>query len=351
MEGFTYYYVESGNLLEEAMRTIDLCIPKTASELFFEADDNSIANNQQAQKSQNILIKAIRALKNMISTLIKKITDFIQRMFMSKEEKERFERFKQLAASDPNLKNKKMTLKDFRKINAEYQKAINDIDAQIAAIDRQSDEEAARTVEKVQEIASNVVKGIKQSATTIFSVDMALRLAENNKDAAKWIQKKLKNEDDIISNLEKQIGKERTADFQKKIKSSTRKISLHRIKVWMLGQYHGTMSGALSQTVNDFQDLLNPNTSLSSNIKRAKQMRIVDDAIGSFNTKTGANETKRSLLKRGKAVRKEVNTVKQGVKDFFRDGEKRLNKAEKKAKKSVDKTKKKAKNMKDFILS
>lgn len=351
MEGFSYYYVESGNLLEEAINSINQYIPKTASELFFEASDNEIGNNQQAQKSRNILLRAINALKKMISALINKISDFIQRMFMSKEEKARFEKFKQLAASDPDLKNKKITVKDFRKINAKYQDTLNKIDKQITAVERQSDEEAARTVEQVQELANNVVKGIKDSATTIFSVDMALRLAENSRDVAGWIQKKLQQENGIIENLEKQIGKERTADFQKRIKSSTRKLSLHRIKVWVLGQYHGTMSGALNQTIDDFQDLLNPNMSVSSNVKRAKQMRIVDDVIGSFNTKTGANETKGSLLKRGMKVRKEVNDVKKGVNRFFRDSEKRMAKARSKAEKEAEKTRSKIKRTKDFILS
>lgn len=351
MEGFSYYYVESGRLLNEAMESINQYIPKSAAELFFEANESDIASNQNAKKSENILIRAIKAVKNMISTLIKKISDFIQTKFMSKEEKERFRRFKELAAQDPNLKNKKISVKDFKKINKQYQKTLNDIDKSIAEVDRQTDEQAAETVRQIQELANNVVQGIKQGATAVFSVDTALRLAENNRTVAQWIQKKLQEENGAIENLERQIGKERTKDFQKKINSSTKKVSLHRIKVWFLGQYHGTMSGALNQTIDDFKDLLNPDMSVSSNVKRAKQARIMDDAVGAFNTKTGANETKTSLLKRGLKVRKEVNNVKNSFRKGVKEGEKRMAKAKEQRQKEKSKRKEKMKDVKNFILS
>ena len=350
MEGFSYWYLESGNEIQMAYESICNYIPKSAVEMFFEEEGQNTPSNQQTGNTViNHIKNVITAIKNMINNIIAKVSDMIQKFFMSKNERNQFEEFKRILAENPEYKNKQIRVKDFKKIRAEYQKSLDKIDQNIANAQRMKEEEAAATVEKMKQLAENTVKGIKSGATAVFSVDTALRLAENNRDFAKWINKKLENEKIIIENIEKQIGSERAKDFQKKIKSTTHILSLHRCKVWLLGQYAGTTSGALDRVIQDFENLLSPKMDAKSNMKRVSNMRIIDDVIGAYNTKTGSNETKVSLAKKGLKVKKEVDSIKSifNRRENERDYEKRMKEREKERKKKA----KSRNKMKNYLLS
>lgn len=307
MEGFSYYLEESGNELRMAQELIDMYTPLNATQRFFEEADESSENQKVANGATNHLKNAIKALKEMINKAIEAVTNFIQTVFMGKEERSKFEQFKKLVAENPDLKNKKVTVKDFKEFNAKYQKAIAEIDKGIADAQRQSGEEAAKTVDKVTKTVDGIINTVAGSGiATTFTVDLALRMAEGNRHIAGYIKKALEKEGVAINQIEKELGSDRAEAFKKKIDSSAKVLSLHRLKVRLLGQWHKTTSSALNQTVNDFKNLLNPNMSAAANAKRATALHVADDLIGSYNTKTGSNETKTSLAKKGLAVRREV---------------------------------------------
>lgn len=322
MEGYTYYLYESKENLELANKFINMYTPCTAAERFFENSNISNNNQHAANNSVSHLKKAIAAIRGMISKIIETVTTFFQTAFMGKDEKNKFLRFKEAMKNNPEFANKKVTVKDFREINKRYQDALKVMDDGIVAVQREKSEKAGQIADAVCKKAQNIVKGLGDSSKAIFSVDTALRMAEGNRNVAKWIKSQLEKENGVMNYIESELGKERAQDFKNKINSSTKLLSMHRLKVMILGQYHNTASGALNQVISDFETLLNPKMDTTTNIKRATQMRIVDDAIGSFNSKTGSNVTKRGIVKAGLSVKREVDGAKKSVENAKKKREK-----------------------------
>ena len=351
MEGYSFYSRESQRQLDLASYYISKYETKSIVERFFEDGEQSAQNQEAANKSEGALKSAIRAIKEMIAKVITSVTNFIQTMFMGKDEKARFLKFKEMVAENPEFKNKRVTVKNFREIDKRYQESLKQIDTAIAAIDRVKSDKAQQITDKVVSGVEKTLTGIKDGATAVFSVDAALRMAENNQQIAKMIKATLEKENGIMDALERELGEARAQDFKNKIDSLTKKISLHRFKVKILGQYTGTMSGALEQTLTDFENIFNTDTSLKGNLKRVSNTRIIDDAIGAYNTKTDSNETKTSLaIKAGKGY-KQVKDFQHNIEKEKKNAEKRVKKATKAAKKKASERQEEIRGLRKFILS
>lgn len=351
MEGYSFYARESERQLAIVDYYIAMYEPKTVVQRFFEDGEDSIRNQEAAVKTENALKSAINAIKQMISKAINAVTNFIQTMFMGKDEKDRFLKFKQMVAENPEFKGKKITVKNFKEIDQRYQESLKQIDQAIAAVEQSKGERSKQIADKVTNNVEKTLKGVKDGATAVFSVDAALRMAENNRQVAKMIKSTLEKENGIMDALERELGEARAKNFKDKIDSLSKKVSLHRLKVRVLGQYTGTMSGALEQTVKDFENIFNTDTSLKGNIRRVSNTRIIDDAIGAYNTKTDSNETKTSLALKGAKGYKTVKGIQHNIESERKKIEKSAAKAKKKAAKKASETKEEINGLRKFITS
>lgn len=331
MEGYTYYMLESQECIDLAGKYIALYQPMTASELFFEDGEEVVQNQENGNKSVGFLKKAINAVKEMIKRIVDSVTTFFQTMFMGKDEKDKFKKFKEAVKNDPEFAGKKVTVKDFRDISKRYQEALNVIDNGIAATQKAKADKAAQIAEQVTNKAQAILKGVGDTTKAVFSVDTALRLAEGNRSIAKWINSKLNEESYAMRYIESQLGNERARDFKKRVESSTKLLSLHRMKVMVLGQYHKSMSGSLNQVITDFEELLTTKTDAMSNAKRATHMRMVDDALGGLNTKAGTDIKKRDIVKTGVAINREVHDAKKAFNNAAREKKKNIDRMRKEA--------------------
>ena len=107
----------------------------TAVEKFFEdantPDSNEvIANNGNKAQGDGFIMRAIKKIRSAISALIERI----RTIFLSKEEREKYEKFKEMAANNPEFANKKVTVSDYRKITSMYQQALAEMDKGIAEV-------------------------------------------------------------------------------------------------------------------------------------------------------------------------------------------------------------------------
>lgn len=350
MEGYTHYMYESEKYINLADKYISMYKDMSTTEMFFEDADVVTSNQDAGNKSVGFIKRAITAIKEMISKIVDKVTTFFQTMFMSKDEKNKFKKFKESIKNNPEFAGKKITVADFREINKRYQSALNEIDNGIVQMQREESERAAEIADNICKKVQNIVKGTKDSAVAVFSVDTALRLAEGSREVAKWINSKLTEESNVMKQLEAQLGDERAKDFKKRIKSSTKFLSLHRMKVMVLGQYHGTMSGSLNQVITDFEQLLSPKTDIKTNAKRLTQTRIVDDALGSFNTKTDNNIRKRDIIKTGIDIKREVDSSKKAFQKSSKNKQKEIERMRREAEKSNKKSEKEKSKSHDSLL-
>ena len=119
--------------LYEAELSMADYVELTSYQTIFEADDPEVQaqqeTNAEAQgKTENALIRAVKAVKAMISSLINAIADFLRKLTMSSEERKSFDEFKAACASDPSLKDKKITVQDYRNVMAQYDAMIKQLE-------------------------------------------------------------------------------------------------------------------------------------------------------------------------------------------------------------------------------
>ncbi len=305
----------------------------TAVEKFFEdantPDSNEvIANNGNKAQGDGFIMRAIKKIRSAISALIERI----RTIFLSKEEREKYEKFKEMAANNPEFANKKVTVSDYRKITSMYQQALAEMDKGIAEVEKANDDAVDSIGDKVLQKADQVMTAVGKAAKNTVTVDALLRLAQNNRQVAVWLTKELEKEDGYIKVLEAELGKAQAQKMKKKIKKYSKLISMHNVKLKIARLFNRDLGfmGSLEQVENDVKELTTRKTDIASNIKRAKHVDMVDTAINSFNQHADTDITKSGIVKGGLAAM-----------GMYGKGKRYVKKTEKKAKKFFDKEQKK----------
>ena len=306
----------------------------TAVEKFFEdtnAPDSSevIANNSNKAQGDGFIMRAIKKIRSAISALIERI----RTIFLSKEEREKYEKFKEMAANNPEFANKKVTVADYRKITSMYQQALAEMDRGIAEVEKANDDAVDSIGDKVLQKADQVMTAVGKAAKNTVTVDALLRLAQNNRQVAVWLTKELEKEDGYIKVLEAELGKAQAQKMKKKIKKYSKLISMHNAKLKIARLFNRDLGfmGSLEQVENDVKELTTRKTDIASNVKRAKHIDMVDTAINSFNQHADTDITKSGIVKGGLAAM-----------GMYGKGKRYVKKTEKKAKKFFDKEQKSA---------
>lgn len=234
---------------QEAMKE---WIPMTEYEVIFEAAEKSdvadkVAKNEEtASKTVGFVKKAIDAVIDMIKKVYYAIKEFINRCTMSGDERKAFDEFKEAIRLDPSLKNKKVTVQDFRKINAQYDDLINEIDKNIRAVKANEKHPIDNLVKKV----TDFTKGTVTAASVIVAADAAIKMADSNVEVAKMIRNALKTEEGVMESLSKALGKKDALKFQKEIDAAAKNTILHRLKVKLYRNKYNDLSSAIKGTIN-----------------------------------------------------------------------------------------------------
>ena len=353
--------------LYEAELSMADYVELTSYQTIFEADDPKVQaqqeTNEEAQgKTENALIRAVKAVKAMISSLINAIADFLRKLTMSSEERKSFNDFKAACASDPALKNKKITVKDYRNVMGQYDLMIKELEAGMRNAESMKESKYKELMRKASECLGKTIK----SAGVIVSADAALKMAQSNIDMAKIINIGLKTDLGLVETLERELGSAKAVErYQKKIKGCTKKISMQRLIVKLRRKKYECAKDACAATMNDLKSIAtgkvwknvsmaknlanNENTSkvvkigakgaamAGKEIVKDKVKSVTDKVDGFMDTKRGEGVNKNGfdfIMGRTKEDREDDRIIKHY--------KKRINKAVKKAEKGGEKVLKKA---------
>ena len=197
----------------------------------FEAGDVSQIeqkNQKVEEKSENLFQKAA----NVIKAIIQKAKDIISNVMSwfsaSDEEKDKFKKFRDECAANPEFANMKISLRNWRAIEQAYTEAINKAEADYKTI---KDEEVSARQNKLGDL-TNYLKNTTGAAMTSITVEAALRLAQDSQSKAAGIKTALDLDLGLINKLESEIGKKETKKFRKKINALNSKFAFRR---WLAG--------------------------------------------------------------------------------------------------------------------
>ena len=264
-----YYYME-------AQYCIDSFIGISLADAFFEDTEEAkqkVATNEKAATGAlGALKKLFDKLVQLVKDCIDKITTFFQTRFMSADEKKRFVEFKKTVRNDPALKNKRITVEDFRT----YEKAF---DEAMKAIEQESKKEnpSEEAAKEIMNKLGNTIKHASERAALSVAMDTAIDIADKNIVCAKGINQSLKHELVSLDEVRKEFGDARADAFENKIKKLSKKGFLHRWRIKLFHKKEATLEAILTKQMNRILSFTNIDE--NGELKKGKKYAIEPGSI------------------------------------------------------------------------
>lgn len=186
------------------------------------SDDVDVANAETEEKAISLLQKAINAMKALIQKIKDILNTVISWVKADNAEISEYKKFCQQIKQNPELKNKKVTLRDYRQVIAEYDKQLGDAEKKYRAM---KDEEAANKPNFADDVKAGIAatgKKVASIATSVgasFTVESALEYARQNTKNAALVQTIIDNDFLILKALEKSLGTKEIRKFKWKVKA------------------------------------------------------------------------------------------------------------------------------------
>lgn len=253
----------------------------------FEADNPQVqqqaANNaQQEQQGESFVMKAIQAIKNMIKQMITNIKNFFQTLTMSKDEKAKYQAFLQKCKNDPQLKGKKITLTDYRKVNAEYEALIKEAETAISNMKEGQPTAIDNLVEKMK----NGIKGVAKGASVVVTAEVIDKMAASNQEIAEMVYKKLREDERVMEVLEEQMGHAKARDFKARMRLFSSKCKLKQMVVKLRYKQYSNAKECVEQTFREMKGLMTGDPNYASkndpNAKNNKWYKKGNSKMGAF---------------------------------------------------------------------
>lgn len=239
------YLYEASKLVEEYTE-IDLY------RSVFEAGDVAAVEqkNEKIQSdSRNLLQKAVDVIKSIINKAKELISNCLAWFGASDEEKDKFKKFRDECAANPEFANMKISLTNWKEIERAYAEAINSAEAEYKAI---KDDEASTRDGKLTDIMNKLKKTATAAATSI-TVEAALRMAKDSRVNASKIKTALDLDLGLIGKLESEIGEKETKKFKRKVNALN---SRFRFRRWIAGARQ-TQGKKLQDCLNEIYNNVN----------------------------------------------------------------------------------------------
>lgn len=250
--------------LMEAQKCLDMYIDIDPFEEIFEATDPKTAvklkTNAEAKSGALSHLKAAaQAVLNLIRNIISSIVDFFAKRFTSKKQREAYENFKAACAKDPSLKNKQITIMDFRKFNKEYESLLKEAEAADRALAEGKDYPADDLIKKISSFCGGAAKGV----VVTVGCEAALQFASSSTDAAHQILNTLKSDEKMQAMLVDTIGKKETKRFEKQLAIFGKRTGLRRKIMQLKGYASTSFENAIENTLNQVEDLVSGATGIA----------------------------------------------------------------------------------------
>lgn len=247
------------NNLQESQIYLNRYKPLNNYQSLFESIDNNniyIAENNNANtinKSKNALKKAFDAIMSFIRNAVESIKNFIARITMSDRERDEFDEFEKIMKSHPELANKKVTVKDYQKIQQQYDEYLKEVEALIREAAKGKKTDAQNLVNKV----NTFIKNAGQGAAATLTMNTLLRMSAQNRTVAKDVQMALKNTGGFLQDLwAKSLGEKEADKAVKEIEKCGSVISLTRLKNRLLMGKYETLKECITDTFKHKRNLL-----------------------------------------------------------------------------------------------
>lgn len=294
--------------LREANQSIDQIneLPLFES-VFMEAeklDKVTEENSMASEKSVSLLRKALNVVKGIYNTIKQIIKDFLDYIRLSSSEKDEFKKFEEECKNNPEFANKKITVKNWKLIEASYDAAIEATKKEIKYITQKEEEARPSVMKKINENLGKAA-GVAKDAVVEMTIQKALSEASRSPEVARNLLSELDKDNMLNRQLEQLVGENSMKYTKKRLKFLSSKIGLVR---WLAGarkqkanEVVSTQRGIM-KTVKDFYKSLKHTAARNPDAKK-----VFDELDIPYNKRKAA----KTAFRAGKGVLKEKHSIRQ----------------------------------------
>lgn len=279
---------------------------------FYLKEDGNEESKGFIGKAIDKILSIVQSLLKTVSNAISKITNKIHYMCLSKESKARYDEFVQFAKNNPSVKNKTVTVKDWKRINSEYNKVRKNI---LAYMDDDTVDANGLSL-KAKDMIENLNLIINKSASAV-SVDAALIMARQSPEAAKAVQQALQADQKMLNSIASNLGDKEAIRTQKEINKLTKMTLGRKILVQLGLKQEHDITQAMENTVNSFTSLAKTGVDVALHGVNKSNVKDVANAAVEHRTlaRTGIKQyaTDKNLRRGVKQIKDTVQAAKGQV--------------------------------------
>ena len=285
--------------------------------IFVEGSDTvELENNKHRKESVSLLKKAINVIKGIYQKIKDAIINFIDWLTLNGEGKSNYEKFVKECKNNPEFANKKITVRDWKKMNELLDKAEKDMEKSVYAEVKSKKESQPSIIKHIMDkfnLNADKAAQIGRDITVELTIGEALEQAKKSRDAAIKLKRAVDIDSSILNSLEKEIGQEEAKKVKKQLKHLSSKSKLVR---WMAGarkRKYDVASGSgkdilnkVSAVYKSIERAENRNDDLQ-NMEVTKHMRNFAKSTGkeAVKSRLDMSSQKRALKRERKNLRKE----------------------------------------------
>lgn len=185
--------------------------------VFTEASvDVESQNEERVEKSANLLQKALEVIRSIYRSIKRMIVNFIDWIRLSGEDKSNYEKFVQECKNNPEFAKKKITVRNWKKINEAYDGAMNEIEKAVTAEVKSKESKKPNLFNWAKDKVEKAT-GVAKDVTVEITIEEALQWAKQSQDNAKALKFALETDDALIGFVDKEIGEARKKKLYKKM--------------------------------------------------------------------------------------------------------------------------------------
>lgn len=199
------------------------------------------ANEKASEKTRSGFMKIVDAIMNMIRKIRDSIGEFFDKRKLDAAQKEAYESFKIACQKDPALKNKKITVANWKKIDAEYKEYINECQKRLELLKKDEKTPIQDLIDRGKKLTTGAIKGsvISVGATSVMA------MASTDRQTAQFLRNLLNSENAAMESIRKEMGKKQYKKMDKELKKMSRALSFHRMIIEYTGQHYDNYKDAL----------------------------------------------------------------------------------------------------------
>lgn len=259
------------HMMEEALLEYQpLSMEEEYLEAFSSATKDS-AKQVQVQKQQNTnvaaqekgksgLAKVLDGILNMIRRIKAAIADFFERRNMDAEEKKVFAEWEAACRRDPALKNKRVTVQDFRAYQKEYFALMKKCEQEEEALKRDKNHSVEGITKALTDFAARQAKGI---ACTIAATQLT-NMASTGRSNAKLLYKMVTANEETMEALRKQMGESQANKLVNDLDSLGKLFSLTKLKMLVTNRCYDDFKSAWLGPINAIKDACRGDISITN---------------------------------------------------------------------------------------